>query len=316
LVDTRAPLGTTGALLLDPTDIMISTAANTPTLAFGAGTFSDSTTAASNLNVTTLTGQLGLSNVIVTTASPLAGNGDITVNNAINYNSANTLTLSASRNITVVAGSGGINNAGSGALTLTGGGAGSIDISESITTNGGTISLASGTGGINLASAKSVNAGSGLITMNAGGGAVNLNAGTLQSSNATAAAITIANAAALTLGNVALTGGGTFGVTQYRRRHPDRRHQHQRHGRAHQGRRGHADLIASQHVYRHDDDQWGHSELDRRQGNCGHGRSRPCQCRQCQPYRCCRGDNRQSVGRRRRGRQCCAQRDADNRRCR
>ena len=213
LVDTRAPMGTTGVLLLDPTDITISTAASTPTIAFGAGSYSDVTTASSNLNVATLTGQLGLSNVAVTTASPLAGNGDIIVNNAINYTSANSLTLNASRNITIVAGSGGINNLGGGAVTLTGAGAGAININESITTNGGTITLASGTSGINLAASISINAGSGLIAMNAGTGGVNLTSGTLQTSNATAAAISLTNAAALTLGNVALTGGGTFSVT-------------------------------------------------------------------------------------------------------
>ena len=103
---------------------------------------------ASNLNVTTLTNQLALSNVTVSTASALAGNGDITVNNAINYASANSLTLSANRSITMVAGSGGINNGGTGAVTLTGAGAGSIAVNESITTAGGAIALTSGTGGV------------------------------------------------------------------------------------------------------------------------------------------------------------------------
>ncbi len=213
LVDTRAPMGAAGTLLLDPTDITISTAASTPTLSFGGSSFSDTTTTSSNLNVTTLTGQLGLSNVIVTTASALGGNGDITVNNAINYTSANSLTLNADRNITVVAGSGGINNLGTGALTLTGSGTGSIAIDETISTSGGTITLTSGSAGVTLASAKSINAGSGLISINAGGGAVNFGTGTLQSSNATASAIGVTNAAALTLGNVALTGGGTLSVS-------------------------------------------------------------------------------------------------------
>lgn len=212
-VDTRAPMGATGTLLLDPTDITISTAANLPTLAFGAGSYSDTTSASSNLNVSTLTGQLALSNVTVTTASPLGGNGDITVNNAIDYSSANSLTLSAGRNITIVGGSGGINNSGAGSVSLTGAGTGAIAVNESITTNGGAISLTSGSGGVSLASSKSIDAGTGLITINAGGGAANFNSGTLQTSSAAAAAIGVTNAAALTLGNVALTGGGNLSLT-------------------------------------------------------------------------------------------------------
>ena len=81
--DLRAPNGDAGTLLLDPTDITISGAANTPTAAFGGGTFSNPTTTPSNLNVATLTDQLALGNVTVSTVSGLAGAGDITVNNAI-----------------------------------------------------------------------------------------------------------------------------------------------------------------------------------------------------------------------------------------
>ncbi len=210
--DLRAPNGTAGTLLLDPTDITISGAASTPTSAFGGGVFSNSTTTPSNLNVATLTSQLALGNVTVSTASALAGQGDITVNNAINYASANSLTLSATRTVTLVAGSGGINNSGIGAVTLAGGAAGSIAINESITTGGGAIALTSGTAGVTLAAAKSIDAGSGTIAINAGGGAANFTTGTLQTSNATASAVGVTNAAALTLGNVALTGGGTLSV--------------------------------------------------------------------------------------------------------
>ena len=132
------------------------------------------TTTPSNLNVTTLTNQLALSNVTVSTASALGGNGDITVNNSINYASGNSLTLSANRSISIVAGSGGINNSGAGAVTLTGAGAGSIAVNESITTGGGAIALTSGTGGVTLAASKSIDAGAGTISIDAGGGAANL----------------------------------------------------------------------------------------------------------------------------------------------
>ncbi len=211
--DLRAPNGSAGTLLLDPTDITISGATSTPTATFGGGAFTDPTTAASNLNVTTLTNQLALSNVVVSTASALGGSGDITVNNAINYASANTLTLSANRSIAIVAGSGGINNTGAGAVTLTGGGAGSIAVNENITTGGGAIALTSGSGGVSLAASKSIDAGAGTIAIDAGAGAVNLSTGTLRTGNASAAAVSVANAAALTLGNVVLTGGGTLAVS-------------------------------------------------------------------------------------------------------
>lgn len=214
LVDTRAPQGKTGTLLLDPTDITISGAASTPTVTSGGGNFSDPATTPSNVNVNTLVTQLGASNVTVSTASGLAGNGDITVNNAINYNSANSLTLNANRSITVVAGSGGINNAGGGAVTLTGAGTGSITVNEGITTSGGAISLTSGSGGVTLAAAKAIDAGSGAVAITSvGAGNVNLSSGTLRSSNAGAAAISVTTGTgAMTLGNVALTGGGSLSV--------------------------------------------------------------------------------------------------------
>jgi filamentous hemagglutinin family protein len=212
-VDLRAANGRAGNLLLDPTDITISGAANTPTAAFGGGIFSNPTTTPSNLNVVTLTDQLALGNVTISTASGLGGAGDITVNNAINYASANSLTLSANRSISIVAGSGGISNAGTGAVTLTGAGAGSIAVNESITTGGGAIALTSGSGGITLAASKAIDAGSGTIALNAGGGAVNLGTGSLRTSNTTAAAASVANATTLALGNVVLNGGGTLSVS-------------------------------------------------------------------------------------------------------
>ena len=58
--DLRRQQWRVGTLLLDPTDITISGAASTPTSTFGGGTFSNPTTTPSNLNVTTLTNQLGL----------------------------------------------------------------------------------------------------------------------------------------------------------------------------------------------------------------------------------------------------------------
>ena len=254
LVDTRAPQGKTGTLLLDPTDITISGAANTPTVASGGGNFSDPATTPSNVNVNTLVTQLGASNVTVSTASGLGGGGDITVNNAINYNSANSLTLNANRSITVVAGSGGINNAGGGAVTLTGAGTGSIAVNEGITTNGGAISLTSGSGGVTLAAAKAIDAGSGTVSITSvGAGAVNLGSGTLRSSNAGPAAISVTTATGtMTLGNVALTGGGSLSVSHGGAGSQTDRHHDQRYWRPDQSRYRNADAESGQFL------QWRH----------------------------------------------------------
>jgi len=61
LVNTTASHGNIGTLLLDPTDITISTAAGTGTMAWTAGSLSyaDTTATPSNLNVTTLQNPVG-----------------------------------------------------------------------------------------------------------------------------------------------------------------------------------------------------------------------------------------------------------------
>ncbi|MBD2175859.1 CHAT domain-containing protein [Pseudanabaena sp. FACHB-1998] len=97
-VDVRAANGKIGTLLLDPTDITISTSVNTPTLTLG-GVFSDAVTTPSNLNIATLQAQLGLSNVTVSTASGLGGLGNITINSPLTLFSTNTLTLQADNDI-------------------------------------------------------------------------------------------------------------------------------------------------------------------------------------------------------------------------
>src|SRR5919199_2135275 len=88
LADLLAPAGNVGMLLLDPTDINIGSTDNPP----------------SNISATTLINQLMLSNVTVSTASGAGGMGNITVNNPINWNSGNSLTLAADNNITINSG--------------------------------------------------------------------------------------------------------------------------------------------------------------------------------------------------------------------
>ncbi|CAK0762101.1 hypothetical protein WCLP8_3400001 [uncultured Gammaproteobacteria bacterium] len=93
-VSTLAPAGKTGTWLLDPTAWII------------ANSGGDETPAA-------LQGRLAGSNIVITTGS--GGSGDITVNDAVNWTSTNTLTLSAYHDVLVNAD---ITNAGSGAITL------------------------------------------------------------------------------------------------------------------------------------------------------------------------------------------------------
>ncbi len=116
-VDTRAPFGRGGMLLLDPTDITISTNTTSGGTCFSAGCFTlTGNPATANLNVGNLVGALGITSVTVSTYSSGAGNGDINVNAPINYNSGNALTLSAVRDINVIGNN--IANSGTGALNL------------------------------------------------------------------------------------------------------------------------------------------------------------------------------------------------------
>lgn len=150
--DLRAANGRAGTLLLDPTDITISSAADSAGISFGGGAFTDTTTASSNLNVTTLTNQLALSDVVVSTASGQAGAGDITVTDAINWASGFGLTLQADNDIIT---NNTITNSGTGFLSLNAGGdgAGNITINNNIDVGGAlTLTATGGTIGVGNAS--------------------------------------------------------------------------------------------------------------------------------------------------------------------
>ncbi|HWP25686.1 MAG TPA: GLUG motif-containing protein, partial [Xanthobacteraceae bacterium] len=123
-VDTSAPNGNTGTWLLDPFNLLIDAAA---AVAIANGL------SASNLIVqTTVTGTSGPGNAS-------AGDGDITVAADISWNSGNSLTLSAYRNIIVNAN---VINTGGAAVTLradnTGTGVGTVSFGagKSISTAG------------------------------------------------------------------------------------------------------------------------------------------------------------------------------------
>ena len=203
LVNTAAPKGSNGTLLLDPTDITISAAANTGTMIFNGGTFtySDVAISPSNLNATTLTTQLGLTNVTVTTASGLTGNGDISVNAPVNWNSANSLTLKADRNINVIGNS--VSNAGTGGITMNA--TGDINVSGA-TVSAQTIGLSATNINVGAAgaTASSLVNSTGVMTLNATNTltVAGANAGTGVSGN-----IISNSGQTITAGNIIVRGG-------------------------------------------------------------------------------------------------------------
>lgn len=86
VITTLSPFGLNGTWLIDPVDFTIST---------GAAALSTS-----GIGASTLASSLGTGNVTIATNSGTSGNGDIFVNGALSW-SANTLTLSAHRNIDI-----------------------------------------------------------------------------------------------------------------------------------------------------------------------------------------------------------------------
>jgi|GEM_PF-3102071 len=123
-ISTKSQYGDNGLWLIDPEDITIDDA-----------------------KASTIQSALGSNNVMITTDATKAGNGDITLNSAINYTGDNSLTLSAYRNINF-ASMGSISHTGSGTLTLradnTAIGTGSVNFNGSgtqITKNGGALEI-------------------------------------------------------------------------------------------------------------------------------------------------------------------------------
>ena len=97
-ITTAAANGKTGTWLIDPNDLIIANIGG-------------------DISATTLIGQLASSNVTLNTAMGHTGNGDIFVNDALGWNTANTLSLQAERNINLNAAI----NAAQGGLTLNAG---------------------------------------------------------------------------------------------------------------------------------------------------------------------------------------------------
>ncbi len=165
MVNLLATDGENGLLYLDPTNFGI-----------GAGA-----TGANYWNVGDLATQLGLGDVLVQTAAGGGDDGDITVDAALSWASANTLTLDAHDDITIDAT---ITNTGTGGLILDG--LGIIDVNQAITLAGGDLQFINAadlqigahltTGGGDITIANSVTAASqqGHLTFNAGAGAINI----------------------------------------------------------------------------------------------------------------------------------------------
>ncbi len=144
LVNTTAPYGGTGTLLLDPTDITIDNSTDTFSMTLTAGVFTDVVTSSSTLTAGTLQTALGSSNITINTASGLGGAGNITVNSPVSWGSGTSLKLVADNSIGIYAnisgtgfigfksGSGGISNSTTNASTT----ASQLEI-----ISGGTVSL-------------------------------------------------------------------------------------------------------------------------------------------------------------------------------
>lgn len=99
-VDTTAPMGATGSLLLDPSDITIQGGTDTITWVLSSGTFFDTVSPFAILTPTTLQNALSTSSVTVDTTSGLGGTGNIQVSSPVSWNSGNTLKLKATAGIT------------------------------------------------------------------------------------------------------------------------------------------------------------------------------------------------------------------------
>ena len=218
-VDTSAARGRTGTLLLDPSDITISTAASS---FMSAAPNYSGTAATSNLNVTALQTALATNNVVVDTTSAFASAGNIAVNNAVTWASGNSLELRAHNNITVAAGAT-INATGTGALRLIANqdaaGGGDVTVNAALRTRSGGIVLsgANVTGAVagTLNTTGLSNQNGGALTINATG-AVSL-AGAITTSGGTASAAGVGgNAGAVTVsgasvGIASITASGSNG---------------------------------------------------------------------------------------------------------
>ena len=216
-VNTLAPNGVNGALLLDPTDMAIGPAtANTG----GAGTAVDPfipSASPSSLTWAAIQTALGGGNVFVTTSgSPNTSGqtGTITISASSGWSSANTLTFTAASGGNIVV-DGLLSNALAGDLVLNTSGAGQINLNANITlaagdltlngstvltTAGAGVTLTTSNGSINLGAINSTAATLKNLTLIAGNGAITF-------SDAVGASTALGAIAVTSAANTLFTGG-------------------------------------------------------------------------------------------------------------
>ncbi|MEG4962277.1 two-partner secretion domain-containing protein, partial [Microcoleus sp. K4-C2] len=211
LVDLRSAFGISGTLLLDPTDITISTGADTVGNSFSAGGVFTPSGATSTINNGTLETQLASANVTISTApGPVPGNeGDITVNAPVSWTNSNSLTLNANNSILVNKNI----TANGGSITLNadvdGSGAGAIAITNAIiNSNGGNIILGGSTNPSNSPAVGTVANPRGVSltgsTLNAGTGNISLRGQGVAG---------VSNNNGISLSNSGITTAGTGSIT-------------------------------------------------------------------------------------------------------
>jgi len=148
-VSTAAPFGKTGVWLLDPYDLTIGGTGNPVNITTTGSALSppivlSASGGSSYLNVTTLTSNLGLADVIVSTGVGGTNFGDITIGSQISYQGANSLTIHAANNIYL---DNGISISGGGDLFLqadAGGVTQHSTVAGTISINNGTLSVTQG----------------------------------------------------------------------------------------------------------------------------------------------------------------------------
>src|SRR6185503_20268443 len=160
VADRRAPNGTAGLLLLDPTDLTISTALDAGVDTTASPFFP--TANGSNLSWATITGAggLGAGDLTVTTQTPPGAEngqaGNITIVDGVAYTSGNSLTLDAAGSITQNLGAN-IVNSGAGNLTFSA--AVDVNLNANVTTSGSVVVNAGGA--LNQAATSTVTTGTG-----------------------------------------------------------------------------------------------------------------------------------------------------------